>query len=763
MYCPHCSQSNPAYVETCTHCGQRTSSFRQHIFIGRQFVFARASDRRPLALGVDGDVKRFERPAILSRHQHAISFGDDPAKSEESSLLRRLLSRGKSESVRHPLPDQPRLPSPALKLAALVSDRKIYQPDGEATLFMVAPAAAGEDAALELQFAGQKLVETKLPLNGDGLALYTVDGLKEGEYAAIVTLPGDLQADCTFSVAAFTLSPLIATLEQHAYVEKRLSFSLKLLLLSAPYSGPAEFGLQCKVCGDQVVATQEVEVRDGVAAAEFDVSGHGGPFHIQVTTPDGNTALIAFPGTGAREREHIIANSLGQTAEIGLLPWENAEPVRGFYIGPGELDMTPLMLENVHAASGQLRAASDLAQVQILLIDPLTGDQQLLEHNELKRGDLIEFEARAPYTLFTAAAFLAGEESDPFEGWGIVIKPVPFEATLSAPKSARPGEEIDVSIEIPPPAPSNVNGSAICWLLAYDPRLEHESPIPKLAKRIYDSVRDGGSNLIARSVSSAENDPYPSPVDFMATALPASARMMRTRAPARLRRSRLGEPSPQPVVAAAPMMAQAGGVELSTFMDTVVEAPEILMTPSRMEFPELAYQELFHFSGKAARTIRLGDQIGTWRLRAYIFKGVDYQELTADVQADKSIYAELDLPAIASEGDKISATVDYNSPGQAELFIATQFGEKRVQVDGSGRERFTIHGPGRVEVVLRGETESDMSVRQVAQPGMQMVTTSQLHILDQGETVSGERVVVYPSIGQVLKETITALTDYPFG
>ena len=85
-----------------------------------------------------------------------------------------------------------------------------------------------------------------------------------------------------------------------------------------------------------------------------------------------------------------------------------------------------------------------------------------------------------------------------------------------------------------------------------------------------------------------------------------------------------------------------------------------------------------------------GDQIGTWRVKAYIFKGVDYQELTADIQADKPVYAELDLPAIASEGDEIEAAVDYYSNEMAELLIATPSGEKRAQVKGSGRERFTI-------------------------------------------------------------------------
>jgi hypothetical protein len=146
-----------------------------------------------------------------------------------------------------------------------------------------------------------------------------------------------------------------------------------------------------------------------------------------------------------------------------------------------------------------------------------------------------------------------------------------------------------------------------------------------------------------------------------------------------------------------------------------------------------------------------------------VFKGADYRELTADVQADKPLYAELDLPAIASEGDEISAAVNYFSRETAELIIATPFGEKRAKVKGSGTERFEIRGPGRMEVYLQTDSESDMSARHVARPGVQTVTASRIRILDRGETAAGDRVVVYASVGQVLKDTITALTDYPFG
>jgi hypothetical protein len=200
-----------------------------------------------------------------------------------------------------------------------------------------------------------------------------------------------------------------------------------------------------------------------------------------------------------------------------------------------------------------------------------------------------------------------------------------------------------------------------------------------------------------------------------------------------------------------------------SFAEAEVEAPAMVVAPSRMDFPELAYIEFFDVQGQASRAVKLGDQIGTWRVRAYVFKGADYFELTSDVQADKPLYAELDLPAIASTGDDILASVNYNTREPAELVIATAWGETRRRVTGSGMEHFSIQGPGRVEVRIENPSGSDWTVRDVLWPGKQRVTASRLMILDQGQTARGEKVVVYATMGQALKDTIAALVHYPFG
>ena len=96
-------------------------------------------------------------------------------------------------------------------------------------------------------------------------------------------------------------------------------------------------------------------------------------------------------------------------------------------------------------------------------------------------------------------------------------------------------------------------------------------------------------------------------------------------------------------------------------------------------------------------------------------------------------------------------------------------GKRRIEVSLDGHETWTdtinvaAGEAGRVEVRLEGEDGADWTVRDVAPPGVQKVTASRLLILDKGHTARGEKVVIYASMGQVLKDTITALIAYPFG
>jgi len=756
MFCPKCLFPNPEGADVCVVCEADVIGGRERISVGAQFLFAEASQRRPLALSLDSaEPVLLTKPTVVSRHVRGIGFGNSP------------IQPGKFRKEEYkPEVDLPRLPPPAgPNLTAVITDRKIYRPKDEARIFIITPDAPGAEVEMEVQLAGQQISKGRVTLDEAGLALRPYADLEEGEYTVLirrVDLRGDRAAPapvkCTFSVAEFSLSPLIARLESHTYDAGRLNFRLRVMALSVPYAGKAELALQS---GDLVVETKGVKVRDGSVEASFDVKKHEGPFRVQITTPGGETASVFFPSTAKAERERITLCPLGRVAEGGLLPGEDTHHVRGLHVGYGGEENTPLCLESAVGATGRLIADLRAAVVQVVTFHPMTGATTVYDWADVKPGDPLDFPVEAPYTLFTVG-MLASRQA--YEAWGVVVRPQEVSARLCAPERAEPGTEIAVRVEADRPC--------ACLLAVYDVRLEHESPLPKLGKQLYDAIRTGTARLKEQTVPALSKMPWgwgsPYGLDGMFYRGMGGPR------------SRPGLPPPPGVLyMASPQIAELGRPRTARAFPAAAAVPETAMSPeldlevgtvtfvaapSREDFPEIAYLELFAIDGAAERAIGLGDQIGTWRCRAYLVAGLDLVELTADVDAAKAVYAELDLPAIVGQGDDILAGVRYHTQNPATMTITLPDGQTvSGAVMGHGAETFHLTEPGNVTVHIASAEGDDWTTRTVGAPGVQTVTASRLEILKKGEAIRAGRVVVYPGPGDVLRETIEALGRYPFG
>ena len=738
MYCPSCLTSNRPYLAECMNCGADVRGPRQRVSIGSQFVFADASVRQPVALSLDGEQPQtITTPTLLSRHRHAIDLG------EHTQYRRRSPSPDGSQ------PDLPRLPAPTgPDLTAVITERKIYRPKETAHIFVVAPDAAGSAVEVEVQLAGQQITKERVELDQAGVALRPFADLEEGEYTVLVRRPGRKEpVTCNFSVAEFTLSPLIALLQEHAYEGGELRFGLRVLALSEPYSGWVELALQS---GERVVETTKARVRRGQVEARFDVQAHEGPFRVQVTTGEGETASVFFPGTARSERERVTLCPLGTVAEAGVLPGKDTQEVRGLHIGYDGEENTPLRLERAIGRTGRLQAALPATVLQVVTFDPLTGESQVHEYRDVAAGDAVWFPVLAPYTLFTVG--MLGPRL-PYEAWGVVVHPAKATAALAAPEQAEPGAEIAVRIETGQPA--------ACLLLVYDARLEHESPVPKLGGKLMESIRAVTGNLKEQTSPSLDqwnasfspfSDDFDGPWRSM---VQPTAMLMRRRSTVADAAMELKSPASAFLATPSPE-----GVAVAT----EARPTTMVAVPSREDFPEVAYMELFTVRDVAERTVSLGDQIGTWRCRAYVIAGLDVLELTADLEAAKALYAELDLPAIVGPGDDILAAVRYHSQQPATMTITLPTGQTiSGAVVGTGAETFHLTEPGRVTVHIFGQEGEDWTSREVKPPGVQTVTASRLEILRQGETLRADRVVVYPGPANVLADTIEALGRYPFG
>jgi hypothetical protein len=741
MYCPICHQTNVPGAERCHACEADVAYLEKEdrIYVGEQFLFLDADADSPLAVAVDGEPQTFLRPTLLSRHRCRISFGE-----MDQDKFSRLSRRPKEDWV-WPRADLPRLDAPAVAPLAVITERKIYRPDDEVRFFVVAPDLAGGRVSLEVQLAGERIFRQNVSLDAAGLALLPFDDLQEGLFEVIAQRDDhDVTARTTFTVAEFSLSPLTALLEQFTLEEGRLWFRLNVQQLNAPYDGQAELSLLSRAGGERAIAVKKVRIKKGAVEARFQVEQKDGPFHVRVTTPGGETALVAFPGTEAAPQPVVRINPLGRTADALLTPGLGSREVRGLHVRYADQADTLFHLESAVAAEARLIAHTRARLLQVVSFDPVTGQSAAHDFQNVRRGETIAFDVAAPYTLFTLAAFT---DDGPYEAWGVVVRPVDLQVSLIAPQRAEPGETIDIAVR--------ADRSARCLLLVYDARLEHESPLPQLGRRLHDALRDAVRPLrvAAPPLLRDTQPPWPPPGMlyrgegiFLASGLSDVKDMMLST-----------------MAAAVPAgAAMAAGAEVETAVETLA----FTVAPSRENFPELAYLELFDVgdSGLAERAVPLGDQIGTWRCRAYVFAGLDARELTADVAAEKTLFAELDLPAIVGPGDEIQVAARYHAPDGGALSIFRPGGDLiTAQVSGSGVLRFTLTEPGAVEAHLAAADGDDWTRREVAPPGMQKVTVSRLDILRAGETATGERVVVYPGVGPVLADAIEALYNYPFG
>lgn len=739
MRCPFCGAAAVLSERFCARCHVDIDYLEKRVYPGRQFVFVYAVSSQPIVLDLVASnetqptERRFSEPSIVARHEFAVHFG--PSRSKRIiGPWGRMIPTNIPEVL-------PQLDLHTMDLVTVITDRKIYRRQDEVHIVAIGPGCAGQEVELEVQLSGQRVYQAKAVLDSAGLHLRRYDGLDEGEYRVLLRLAQrpDVQAQCAFSCAEFTLSPLIATLESHQIDGDRLRLEVKLTQLTAPYSGPVQLKL---LSGERTLLKQAAKADQGRLAAELNLTEEWWwlrqeALRIELVTPEGNTATIPLPGAGSEEREHIQLCPLDRPVEASLAPFSGQEgTARGLHYGYSRIQDTPFELLGVVAAEGRLRALRDAALLHLLVFNPMDGSHRRLEFGNVKAGDELSFAVDAPYSLFTLAAFMA--RGEPFEAWGVVIRPVALQARLEAPDTALPGQVMVARVEVDRPC--------ACLLLVYDARLEHESPMPKLAKRLYTHLRNGTRDLGAQRLAplaTAQLEQFQgweeaSEMVFRSLGGPPRGNGMKS-------------PGAGPVYSAEVMEAEAPELVLA------------MMLAPRESFPELAFLELFPIDHVADKTIRLGDQIGIWRCRAYLFDGLDSVELTRDIQVDTPVYAELDLPAILGKGDSVTATARYHAPKPAVLTITTPVGQFGYSVTGDGVVEFPLDAPGHVTTTIVAGDASDVSQRMVDPPGLETVTASWLMLLQQGETASGRRVVVYPSPMPALRTAIDYLITYPFG
>jgi hypothetical protein len=364
MYCAQCGSFNAEGSTSCLRCGftlrpaatravtitdeALARSLGADVLLGRAFAFAGKT--------------AFEKPALgwIKR----LLGGARPARPLVISLFDRepVLLPGATMSP----PDLP-----ALSLAAVTSDKALYREGrDEVHLLALDPFAAGAEAVLEITANGADFAKHAARLDARGAASVAVRDLPPGDYEVRFRGAPASSPACAFTVAAYRLAPLVASLVDRRLDGSTLHVTLRLESFGAPIDGKVQLELTERGAR---LASVHADARAGVVSSSFALTGAGPhAINVQLVRDPARTATVPIVGSRAAERSRTVFSPLGVEVTGSLLPSAGSQAVRGIYLEEGAQSTTPFRLERVDVDGARARITAMVAAeaLRIVIVDP---------------------------------------------------------------------------------------------------------------------------------------------------------------------------------------------------------------------------------------------------------------------------------------------------------------------------------------------------------------------------------------------------------
>lgn len=260
------------------------------------------------------------------------------------------------------------LAPPRFAATSVTSDRALYREGTDTVnLLVVDPLGGDREVVLEVRLDGTLLTSRPLRLSR-GAATAALGDLPAGSYEISVQGAPEDATPCTFTVATYRLSPLVAALDRKSLDGDRLVLDLRLTTFGAPVEGEVDVELQDD--GDRV-ARDRVTASDGKARAAFKLTGEGPHVvNVQLVADPGRTASIPIVGSRAADREDTVFSTVGPEILGSLLPSDDADSVRGLWLRRGGTSSSPIALDRADTRRPRLRALTAIERLCVVICDP---------------------------------------------------------------------------------------------------------------------------------------------------------------------------------------------------------------------------------------------------------------------------------------------------------------------------------------------------------------------------------------------------------
>jgi hypothetical protein len=270
-----------------------------------------------------------------------------------------------------PLPGATLAPAavPALVLASVTSDKALYREGrDEVHLLALDPLDPSAAAVLEISLNGAEYEKRPVELDARGAAAVTLRDLPAGEIEVRFRGAPKEAPACTFTVAAYRLAPLVASLADRRLTGDRLALTIRVESFGSPVEGAVQLELTDRGARKARVTA---EARGGVVEAAFTLTGEGPhSINVQLVADPSRTATVPIVGSRAAERSLTTFSPLGHEIQGSLLPGEGSTPVRGVFLSEGAVRTTPFRLDRVDTARARLTAMVPVEGAVVVVIDP---------------------------------------------------------------------------------------------------------------------------------------------------------------------------------------------------------------------------------------------------------------------------------------------------------------------------------------------------------------------------------------------------------
>jgi len=782
--CPFCGTQRPAGATYCPGCGRwlpptpsinrgatdpaisisdttLVNTLGDAALVGKWFVFLKAHW-----------LQRTGMDALLATS--GISGAPKPA----------ILFRGQDKEITLPGTRITPTALPRPQLVSLTCDKALYRANRDTVrLLIAAPQSPSAEMKLKLRLSGNPYADYPSALDEYGLCLWSMQGLPEGEYEA--TLEGIDIDSCRFEVAEYRLAALNAELVEQQLRGKTLHYTLSVTAFGQPYQGPVEVELQER--GQRVGKRERLTCnREGECHGTVKLTG-AGPYTLSVFAGE-RTATVALKGSEQERRETLTISELGKVQELSLLPLPQADECRGMYIMPGGSNTAPFLVQRVIGGEVEITARVEVEMLRAVVVDPARGTSEESLHEQVSANKGIRLPVPQPYGIVLLGAFI---EDKAWEGWCAVLHPADLQLQCEAPRTAKPGARIAVTLK------TSVTDRVVpVQLIVKDQRLIAPSdPQVELAACIKKNLGAWHEQSYTGEVDLQLADLRQPQVFYSALSAPAIGNAFPA---APIGQAFQGSAFTQASATAVPAggllhMAREEKARGRSATDTLVTGerehgsetkPAATLTRVRLQFPEIIYNNIVRVQGEAKVEITLGDSMTRYNIEAFALspETLDWQRAETTLEAVQQVYGELTVSPFVFPGDPVMGRLDVGAASGNAFVEVRHDGEvlPLFLVDGSAVTsdlpvtsgavvRFPVR-PGAITASVRDALtgEADASERYITEPGKLRHIMRRLRLLTPGDEVTLREAHVLelkpmPGLERPFQFFVEGAAKYPYG